>query len=411
MSVSPCRNLKRTGRWQRIAAWFVAPAVLGILALAPPGAGSAVLADDELPGESIPEKPGGSNLIAPAIEYLPRPTKREAKISEALERVIRIDFVDLPFEDAIDFLRDGQKIPIWLDKATLTDEGVALDQPITLKLAGVTLRSVLKLLLEPLQLTYVIEDDVMKITTTGCTAAKLITRVYPVHDLYFERTPIAEEGNPERDGPRRTPVASRPGDLETAITKSINPESWETRNGPGSLTYVREAGSFVIRQTPQAHAEILQLLRDLREARRIGLAAPEPPPPRTSWRLRGPKRADTYSLVGILDLDGDGDDDSGRLRRIIKASGGSIDNDVDFRGRLTVDGELPDDGRPRVTAKTKFVILGQIPQVADLSDPEECEVSLKIAGYYKEIEEQARASGVQIIRLDEFLKYIGYEKN
>src|SRR6185369_12394382 len=68
-------------------------------------------------------------------------------------------------------------------RATLTDEGVALDQPITLKLAGVTLRSVLKLLLEPVQLTYVIEDEVMKITTSAKAGEKLTTRVYPVGDL------------------------------------------------------------------------------------------------------------------------------------------------------------------------------------------------------------------------------------
>ncbi len=60
---------------------------------------------------------------------------------------------------------------------------MALDQPINLKLSGASFRSVLKLLLEPLQLTYVIEDEVMKITTATKAADKLTTRVYPVGDL------------------------------------------------------------------------------------------------------------------------------------------------------------------------------------------------------------------------------------
>jgi hypothetical protein len=64
------------------------------------------------------------------------------------------------------------------------------------------------------------------------------------------------------------------GDLETAIMKTIDPESWEEKEGPGSMTYVSEAGSLVIRQTSAAHEQILQLLRDLREAKRAGPAAP-----------------------------------------------------------------------------------------------------------------------------------------
>ncbi len=107
----------------------------------------------------------------------------EEKIRSALSKPTTVEFLDLPLEDCITFLKEYHNINIWIDRATLTDEGVALDQPITLKLAGVTLRSVLKLLLEPAQLTYVIEDEVMKITTSTKAGEKLQTRVYPVGDL------------------------------------------------------------------------------------------------------------------------------------------------------------------------------------------------------------------------------------
>jgi hypothetical protein len=112
----------------------------------------------------------------------------EEKIRRTLSKPTTVEFLDLPLEDCITFLKEYHNINIWLDKATLTDEGVALDQPITLKLAGVTLRSVLKLLLEPVQLTYVIEDEVMKITTSAKAGEKLTTRVYPVGDLVIPIT-------------------------------------------------------------------------------------------------------------------------------------------------------------------------------------------------------------------------------
>jgi hypothetical protein len=124
---------------------------------------------------------------------LKRYNATEQKIHSSLPKPTTVEFVDLPLEDCITFLKDYHNINIWLDKPTLTEEAVALDQPITLKLAGVSLRSVLKLLLEPLQLTYVIEDEVMKITTSGKAADKLSLRVYPVGDLVIP-IPMARGG-------------------------------------------------------------------------------------------------------------------------------------------------------------------------------------------------------------------------
>jgi hypothetical protein len=107
----------------------------------------------------------------------------EEKIRRAYDRPTNVEWQELALEDCITFLAEFHGINIILDKAKLTEEGVALDQPITLKLQGVTLRSVLKLLLEPVQLTYMVENEVMKITTSASAADKLSTRVYPVGDL------------------------------------------------------------------------------------------------------------------------------------------------------------------------------------------------------------------------------------
>ena len=112
----------------------------------------------------------------------------EEKIRLALPKPTTVEFLDLPLEDCITFLKEYHNINIFLDRPTLTDEGVALDQPITLKLAGVKRCSILKLLLEPVQLTYVIEDEVMKITTSAKAGEKLSTRVYPVGDLVIPIT-------------------------------------------------------------------------------------------------------------------------------------------------------------------------------------------------------------------------------
>jgi hypothetical protein len=177
------------------------------------------------------------------------------------------------------------------------------------------------------------------------------------------------------------------------------------------MTYIKQADSLVIRQTAAAHEQILRLLRDLRDAKRAGQGtASEPANPKTGWRLRGPTRAETYSFVGIIDLDGDGQSDRGRLHDLVKFIGASIDNEVDEQGVLRIDGRIPDDGRPSITEKTKFVVVGNIPQPADTSDAEEINATLKMCALYKDIEDQARALGVRIVALEDFLRYIGYER-
>src|SRR5207244_1491804 len=132
--------------------------------------------EKESSDETTGAKPAAGSV---PIEYFPRPTTYDATIIDALDKPTRLEVADLPLEKCIGYLRDYHKISIWLDRMAFTDEGVAIDQPVTLKLAGVTLRSVLKLLLEPMQLSYVIEDGVMKITTSARVAEKLVTRTYP----------------------------------------------------------------------------------------------------------------------------------------------------------------------------------------------------------------------------------------
>ena len=114
---------------------------------------------------------------------LVRYNPNEERIRRTLDKPTEVNFIEMTLEDAINYLKDYHSINIWIDKPTLADEGVALDQTVTLQLSGVSFRSTLKLLLEPYQLTWVIEDEVMKITTSVRAGERLSTRVYPVADL------------------------------------------------------------------------------------------------------------------------------------------------------------------------------------------------------------------------------------
>ena len=267
-SLSQAANCATRSMWVFLGVLSVVVLALPTLEVAAEPEEAVTFADAE--ASAKPARTSKEERTSEFVEYLPRPTKFEEKTLLLFEKPTTVEFLDLPLEDCVTFLKEYHNINIWLDRATLCDEGVALDQPITLKLAGVSFRSVLRLLLEPVQLTYVIEDEVLKIMTRAKASEKLITRTYPVRDLYQRRsktedTPIL----PEKGEPKGAPSAMRSEDLEAAITKSIVPGTWHETKGPGSITFVKESGAFVIRQTHAAHGEILQLLRDLREAKRM----------------------------------------------------------------------------------------------------------------------------------------------
>lgn len=107
----------------------------------------------------------------------------EDRIYEALDENTEVDFQDQPLTDVVLYLKDLHNIQIVVDDVALNDEGISPDSPINLTLAGISLRNALKLMLEPLQLTYVVQDEVMKITTKRVAEEILQIRVYPVGDL------------------------------------------------------------------------------------------------------------------------------------------------------------------------------------------------------------------------------------
>lgn len=117
---------------------------------------------------------------------LHKATTAERRITAALDDQTTINFADTPLTDVVEYLQRQHDIPIILDVVAIEEAGLLVDEPINLVLAGVTLQSALKIMLAEFELTYVIEDEVMKITTIEVANEKLSTRVYPVGDLVVD---------------------------------------------------------------------------------------------------------------------------------------------------------------------------------------------------------------------------------
>lgn len=115
---------------------------------------------------------------------------------------------------------------------------------------------------------------------------------------------------------------------------------------------------------------------------------------------------EAFSIVGIMDLNGDGKDDRDLLEQAVATAGAVIDNDVSVDGILRI--YKKEELKPRMNEKTKFLVLGKMPEVADVVDVER-EALMKMHGFKKDLEDMARERGVRVLGMGDFLNYIGYK--
>lgn len=107
----------------------------------------------------------------------------DKKLMDSLKEETSISAFDTPLTDVVDKLKQQHGIEIQLDKTALEEESIDTEMPITLDVHGISLAAALRLMLTSNQMMYVIEDEVVKITTQTKAEESLSTRVYPVADL------------------------------------------------------------------------------------------------------------------------------------------------------------------------------------------------------------------------------------
>lgn len=224
-----------------------------------------------------------STVSAPGTWDLKPRSPQVVRIERALREPSEVSFTDNPLEEALNYLKDLHHIEIWIDKAALSDEGVNSDQQVTLVMSGLPLRSVLRLMLRPLGLTYAIEDDVMKITTQARADESFETRVYEVRRLKGLSTDELEEiirttiapHTWSHPGPKRVKQTaegttgiggmmsgsmSAGGAAQTSTTAAATePKS----DGDGRIRSTRN--SLVVLQTQAVHEDIVDLLNQLQQ--------------------------------------------------------------------------------------------------------------------------------------------------
>ncbi len=195
----------------------------------------------------------------------------ESRIRGTLrDRRATLEFVDTPLVEVIEFLESFTKIDFDLDRVALEEEGVTPDTPVTFRVNDVSLESAINLMLRPLNLSWVVDNEVVEITSMLSAGNELVTRCYPVGDL------VMVGADDER-------WSDSHDDLIQIIEATTVPNSWSSVGGAGTLDFFAGSQCLVAHQTQAAHDHIAALLAMLREsgdrlpgiARALGLPVAE----------------------------------------------------------------------------------------------------------------------------------------
>lgn len=125
-----------------------------------------------------------------------RRSEKEIEIQQKLKTPVSLRFQNAPLSQVLDYLAKLGQVNMHVDPQGLLEEGVNTNTPVTIDLSqDISMKSALNLILEPLHLAYVIEDEVLKVTSETLRGGKLITVPYNVADLVTPIPNFAPNGN------------------------------------------------------------------------------------------------------------------------------------------------------------------------------------------------------------------------
>ncbi len=189
----------------------------------------------------------------PTAEFFPRPTDAAARLAQALDKEVSLDFHETPLADVATWLQRELGVPVVLDRCALSDAGLQTRVSITYKLGQVSARYGLELMFASLDIAILEKEEYLLLTTQDRAETEYLTRVYPVGDLVLMESAISDKRLANFDS------------LIDIIITQVRPQAWGIQP---EVKVMAECSSLVISQDRKMHEEVLQLLRALRAAKR-----------------------------------------------------------------------------------------------------------------------------------------------
>jgi hypothetical protein len=211
------------------------------------------------PGKNNRLDPFGAGRPTPAaIRPAAKPKQSESllprhradeKIRSKLSDNTRVAFYETPLIEAAQTLSQSHDIPILVNQRALEELGLSEDATVDVDLSGVSLRSVLKIMLTPLDCTFIIKDEVLQITTMEHAEQNPVLRSYKMDEA----------------------LAPRAEKIVHALTSTVVADAWEDKGGPCSVSAVDHV--LMVSATENVHEEVdrfMVMLEDAFSKRKTG---------------------------------------------------------------------------------------------------------------------------------------------
>lgn len=195
---------------------------------AAPPAGVAGQAVQKVPPKKVPQKVAAKGTA-------------EERIAAALSRETTVSFIETPLSDAAQAISEMHDIPVIIDNRALEEIGLDAETPITIDLRNVTLRSLLRLMLRDCDLTYMVKDEVLQITTAEAAESNLILKMYKL------------SGKLENHGEQ----------IVTAINRTVTPGTWDSLGGTSTIISIDHV--LIVSATSDVHSKVESFLSELAE--------------------------------------------------------------------------------------------------------------------------------------------------
>jgi len=207
-------------------------------------------------GADRTERRGESGTEEQAIPLrITTPPRIDAKpaIEKRLREPISLNLKNVPLKQAVKDIAVAAGVIVYLDLEDMRRSRINIDAAVSLSVDGIPLKSALNFLFDSLGLTYVVENDAIKIMTAE-KRVRYYRRTYEIRDLV--------------DWAARD-FSKKNGDVGVAlkelIQETVSRQTWEALGGKGSIQYLPNEKTLVIQQSQEAHDDVELLLASLRK--------------------------------------------------------------------------------------------------------------------------------------------------
>ena len=191
------------------------------------------------------------------------------KISAALEKPCEhLVFAETPLRDAVAMIADRAGIGIALDHGSLEDAGIDPETPVTAHFKEMPFRSALRALLHDIELTTIVRDDRLVVTTLA------EANEHPVRTFY----PVLPGEDPE--------------EVVAIIERTVAPHTWDTVGGPGTIAAAPASIGWgvIVSHDADVHGQVEALLRECDQL------AWQPPGPTEAVNGHRPRHIRAYDI-------------------------------------------------------------------------------------------------------------------